>query len=473
MKKILSLVFVFTVFASVSGFAFASEPSNKDDNENIYPSQSGYNSDSSIRCTSALIGKQYLFPAGHFFKGSKVDNNEIYTCSLQNLFDYTWGRVGDSRINKCDKSLKSDVYFKLNDSIGLINKFDTSNPDKILRDSNYGEILPGVCKIDISEITKAEENQKQDAEKQKKDCESDPKKFWNGEEGICDYLDSEKYIWIKDGGYYCKEDMLNVLFPFTLEDKPNFKGQSLTENTIFQCKQYGTNYKWEKYNANQFQKCSIEQCKATKKSTAYNNLYVLSKEDDEFSEENFLDQVSTSYIKELCTCMAIGDAVKKTVVKTQAQIDCELQTAKDSGAVWDTTVTPNICKCTKIEKPTWDATTKQCVEKKDEKKIDNTTGDNGNAAAIANSEKAIKTAVAAMKDINFNKSVWTDKEGNFNKARLVSDSVAGVVLGTAGGLITSSIIKKNQTENGFEDISCTVGNKSVAGWNDEFTVGIK
>ena len=79
----------------------------------------------------------------------------------------------------------------------------------------------------------------------------------------------------------------------------------------------------------------------------------------------------------------------------------------------------------------------------------------------------------AVEKANLGKSVWTDKEGNFNKSRLISDSVAGVVLGTAGGLITSSIIKKNQTENGFEDISCTVGGQVVAGWDDEFTVGIK
>lgn len=95
---------------------------------------------------------------------------------------------------------------------------------------------------------------------------------------------------------------------------------------------------------------------------------------------------------------------------------------------------------------------------------------------VTNSESKIKSFANDINGVmsNFSKkSVWTDKEGNFNKARLVSDSVAGVVLGTAGGLITSSIIKKNQTENGFEDISCTVGGQVVAGWDDEFTVGIK
>ena len=71
------------------------------------------------------------------------------------------------------------------------------------------------------------------------------------------------------------------------------------------------------------------------------------------------------------------------------------------------------------------------------------------------------------------RNVWKDAEGNFNTARLVSDSVAGVVLGTAGGLITSSVVKKNQVENGFEDLKCTVGGQIVADWGDQFRVGIQ
>ncbi|MFQ6702602.1 MAG: hypothetical protein ACLRFO_00155 [Alphaproteobacteria bacterium] len=71
------------------------------------------------------------------------------------------------------------------------------------------------------------------------------------------------------------------------------------------------------------------------------------------------------------------------------------------------------------------------------------------------------------------KSVWKDAEGNFNTARLASDSIAGVVLGTAGGLITSHVVKKNQVENGFEDIKCTIGGQNVAEWGDQFRVGIQ
>jgi len=70
-------------------------------------------------------------------------------------------------------------------------------------------------------------------------------------------------------------------------------------------------------------------------------------------------------------------------------------------------------------------------------------------------------------------SVWKDEEGNFNTSRLVSDSIAGVVLGTAGGLITSSVVKKNQIKSGFEDIVCTVGGQEVGSYGDEITVGIQ
>lgn len=70
-------------------------------------------------------------------------------------------------------------------------------------------------------------------------------------------------------------------------------------------------------------------------------------------------------------------------------------------------------------------------------------------------------------------SVWKTSEGNFNGARLASDSIAGVVLGTAGGLITSNLVKKGQVKSGFEGVQCTIGGQRVADWHDEFTVGIR
>lgn len=71
------------------------------------------------------------------------------------------------------------------------------------------------------------------------------------------------------------------------------------------------------------------------------------------------------------------------------------------------------------------------------------------------------------------RSVWKSSNGSFNYARLASDSIAGVVLGTVGGIITSNVVKKNQIKGGFEDIMCTVGGQNVASWGDEFQVGVK
>ncbi len=70
-------------------------------------------------------------------------------------------------------------------------------------------------------------------------------------------------------------------------------------------------------------------------------------------------------------------------------------------------------------------------------------------------------------------SVWRNEEGKFNTARLISDSVAGVVLGTVGGIVTSKLVKKNQLKKGFEDLSCAIGGQTVAGYGDDFTVGLR
>ena len=70
-------------------------------------------------------------------------------------------------------------------------------------------------------------------------------------------------------------------------------------------------------------------------------------------------------------------------------------------------------------------------------------------------------------------SVWKNADGKFNTARLASDATAGVVLGTAGGLISNRLIKKNQIKKGFDGISCYVGGQIVADYGDQFTVGMK
>ncbi len=89
------------------------------------------------------------------------------------------------------------------------------------------------------------------------------------------------------------------------------------------------------------------------------------------------------------------------------------------------------------------------------------------ATILANGIIAVRDSLVS------GKSVWKTDKGTFNYARLASDSIAGVVLGTAGGIITSNVVKKNQIKSGFEDVMCTVGGQNVANWGDEFRVGVR
>ena len=173
----------------------------------------------------------------------------------------------------------------------------------------------------------------------------------------------------------------------------------------------------------------------------------------------------------------------------QEKKDCEA--AASTGAYWQ----DNECKC---ENPQHEWRAKKCQLKTYIAACDKITGAHWvnneckcqNANQEINSERTACVASASFtvsQDINNaysqltaihntfrdKKSVWKDAEGNFNTARLASDSIAGVVLGTAGGLITSHVVKKNQVENGFEDIKCTIGGQNVAEWGDQFRVGIQ
>ncbi|MDR1207601.1 MAG: hypothetical protein LBK26_04285 [Rickettsiales bacterium] len=77
-------------------------------------------------------------------------------------------------------------------------------------------------------------------------------------------------------------------------------------------------------------------------------------------------------------------------------------------------------------------------------------------------------------------SAWKTADGNFNGARLASDSIAGAAIGTLGGVITFNIIKKNQINNGFDDLDCVVGGAGTANvgaplqitisWGDVFMI---
>ncbi len=78
-----------------------------------------------------------------------------------------------------------------------------------------------------------------------------------------------------------------------------------------------------------------------------------------------------------------------------------------------------------------------------------------------------------QEEADLKQSVWRNKDGKFNTMRLLSDSVAGVALGTVGGVWVHEVLRKNQIESGFEAIGCTVGGETVADFGSVFQIGFK
>lgn len=66
------------------------------------------------------------------------------------------------------------------------------------------------------------------------------------------------------------------------------------------------------------------------------------------------------------------------------------------------------------------------------------------------------------------RSRWTSADGSFNTARLASDGIAGAVLGTAGGLITHTLVKSSQSESGFANVQCKIADQTLGNWGDSF-----
>ncbi len=138
--------------------------------------------------------------------------------------------------------------------------------------------------------------------------------------------------------------------------------------------------------------------------------------------------------------------------------------------------------CDAVADAKWDDTEKKCkcnqegyVALYDEKKCisQQTLADTSVSRATIDKISKRIDAIKSQNSDSFKVTVWRDAQGKFNTSRLISDSVAGVVLGTTGALVTSKLVKKSQIKNGFDDIQCTVGGQKVADWGDEFRVGIQ
>jgi len=134
----------------------------------------------------------------------------------------------------------------------------------------------------------------------------------------------------------------------------------------------------------------------------------------------------------------------------------------------------NACRCTYSEtRLVMEGTFGHCVCSDPNKELKGSVCEYGQSY-IAKFEKTIREVRGRLDSVmgTFKESVWKDEDGNFNTARLASDSIAGVVLGTTGGLVTSKLVKKNQLKKGFEAIQCSIGGQTNASYGDEFTVGL-
>ncbi len=198
-------------------------------------------------------------------------------------------------------------------------------------------------------------------------------------------------------------------------------------------------------------------------------------------------------------------------VLTDADVDakkakCETEKAKASGAKWDSGEKDCVCDdhkdgykqmfdekegvcklddkvtiCLGIEGATWSVLQNECICKDEKLKPNEETKKCEKSADTISAEqdefvRKIKSAHSTLKGLESGLgkvTVWKTADGKFNTSRLISDSVAGVVLGTTGALVTSHLVKKKQVEDGFEDIQCSVGGQVVADWGDSFNVGIK
>ena len=214
-------------------------------------------------------------------------------------------------------------------------------------------------------------------------------------------------------------------------------------------------------------------CDETKNLKEVNNACVCINENFiRSTDERSCVQTQESINKEAC-----NNAVNNSAYWKAGQCIC-----RDNTKIWNGSScedNPAAKRCAKVKNAKWNGTKcvclstdqelndleTECVETKEARtKREN----NGRAPVIEAAGKELDTIVAS-----FETSKWKNADGKFNTARLASDSIAAVVLGTAGGLITSSVMKKHQVEDGFEDLKCTVGGQPVAGWGDEFQVGIQ
>ncbi len=167
----------------------------------------------------------------------------------------------------------------------------------------------------------------------------------------------------------------------------------------------------------------------------------------------------------LCVCTDSNfefDSQSKTCKELAGYALC-LPLMANAEATWDDV--NKVCNCTQKNYVLIDT---KCVEHPDI-----VAERNAEMAKIAKSKIENVHSKLKRKQDSFKASAWKNAEGEFNTARLASDSIAGAAVGAVGGLLINKHVKKNQVEDGFEALGCSVRGEIVAGWGEEFSVGVK
>ncbi len=446
----------------------------KNSDEYLYQSQSRYNGKYAYECGNGYCdGNQVIFmPANHYFDGKLVNTQKLYYCAARG--DQMWVEWGINDIADCkesqcritDEAAKLGDYYIMDDNGGNVGISTGSKAQLLYTDRT------NICKC--ASIGEA-----------KKSCVNSGG-TWNG--SVCSCA-SSKNLKLTSDGTVC--ECISSDYEFDAAAKQCNKKKTVIEEENRRRQQE------EQNRQNQQRKAACEQsggvwannqcsCDNAKNLRLENNVCVCLDNENYVRNGDRCDLTDAAALQQKCTS---PDSIASGAYWDDVNKQCRCSNPQYSWNGSVCAMNPAIQKCLLITGANWNYTTGQCYCMEVGKTfnpegtacVDATSGGpvestpDENAAAQARARERIEAAVAKMDDIasGLRLTVWRNDEGKFNTSRLLSDSIAGVVLGTAGGLITSNVVKKNQTESGFEDIQCSIGGQVVAGWGDEFRVGIQ
>ena len=452
MKKILFSFFILVMSFGAFGATFNCQkqklPGGKAENSNeyLYVSISDHEQDNAFVCghltTSGCNSDYYIYVRGdHYWKGSSVSGAQLYSCDYQKGWGDAWVQTGFGNLDPCESTEGRAFVTTINGN----KKVYTTDSYSVHPSSDY-IVTKGFCYIDEVKVQPVVEQTCEQSHcsgvsgdvltKCRACCAAENEITWNGSD--CSCKDVNKNFDVSTRRCVARQG--------DREEKSCREGRTTAEGKAC-CDLPEDVATWDDPN------CNCLGGKEFKIDGQGKGQCVVSGGGDD--EGNAV----TPY---KCSDFDI------TLINSW-KVDC-----KDSSTVMQLIQQFELkCKDPNLTVAEFNKMSNQvslAVERSCQPVIEEVIKpDNSQARAAIISAGGVLDSIVA----GFGKSKWKNAEGEFNTARLASDSIAAVVLGTAGGLITSSVMKKHQVEDGFEDLKCVIGGQPVAGWGDEFRVGIQ